>query len=138
MILLLNPITRHLVNRFRIVAHLWFILQETFRHRTSKFWIDIDIPFFQCLVKKVGLPKVGFHRHRHVCIFLDEKFIHVHENFRFWSQFTCDHQLFFLFVRKYAWGITNSQTKDHNSKSRKNGPQLGLFHPFQDTIEQNG
>ncbi len=82
------------------------------------------------MIKKVCLSKVRFNRHRHIRIFLDEKFIHIHKNFWFRSQLPSDDEIVFLFVRNHAWSITSSQTKYHNSKGRNNRTQLCLFQPF--------
>ena len=113
-------------------------LEETFGHGPCKLWIDSDIPFFQSFIEEGGLAKIWFNSHCHVRVFFDQNLVHIGQNFRFRTQLPSNDQVFFFRFGKKTWCIRYSQSDNHYRKSRKDGPQFGLFHPFEKKVKGDG
>ena len=115
-------------------------MQERACHGPCKLWIDSDITLFSELHKgKSVFPKFGLTVTVMSRIFLNqESCTYWHENFRFRTQLPSNDQVFFFRFGKKTWCIASSQSKEHYRKGRKDGPQFGLFHPFEKKVKGDG
>lgn len=137
-VLLANAVARLLIHRARVGGGCRSVLQQTFRHGSGEFGVDVDVAAFERLVHERRLAEVRLDLHAHVRVaVLDELLVHVHQNLRFGAELAGHDNRLTLVCRRPHLRCERSDECDHeHEEPGENRTQTPVFEPVDRRAEQ--